>query len=319
MKGSHRVIVQNNKLKYDFVINRNITIIRGNSASGKTTLINLIKASEVNAAKISCDVECLAFSELRGWDKILPSYNNMILFFDESCTFVKSKEFASIVKRSSCYFVIIARRDFPSLPYSINEIYEIREGKHYGSLIKENTLKGIFSNDKFTACPDIIITEDDKSGYQFFKEVFSNKPCLPSSGNSNVPGRLNSVLNNKYKSILVVVDGAAFGAFINKLEVVMIQAKLVGVEVNVLARESFEHIILMSDIIYPQYKNDIDGYEDNIECSKFYSWERYFTKLLVELTTGSFNWYQKEKLNPYYLSKKCIESILNEIGCIKVN
>ena len=38
MKGLHKVIVQNNRLHYEFDIKRNITIIQGNSATGKTTL-----------------------------------------------------------------------------------------------------------------------------------------------------------------------------------------------------------------------------------------------------------------------------------------
>ena len=38
MKGLHKVIVQNNRLHYEFDIRRNITIIQGNSATGKTTL-----------------------------------------------------------------------------------------------------------------------------------------------------------------------------------------------------------------------------------------------------------------------------------------
>ena len=46
MKGKHRVIVQNNRLHYEFEIKRNITIIRGDSATGKTTLINMLRQAE---------------------------------------------------------------------------------------------------------------------------------------------------------------------------------------------------------------------------------------------------------------------------------
>ncbi len=46
MKGLHKVIVQNNRLHYEFDIKRNITIIQGNSATGKTTLINMLRQAE---------------------------------------------------------------------------------------------------------------------------------------------------------------------------------------------------------------------------------------------------------------------------------
>ena len=37
MKGAHRIIVETKKIKYDFTVKRNITILTGNSGSGKTT------------------------------------------------------------------------------------------------------------------------------------------------------------------------------------------------------------------------------------------------------------------------------------------
>lgn len=43
MKGSVTVIVRNAKTKYEFTIKRNITVIKGNSATGKTTLIDMIR------------------------------------------------------------------------------------------------------------------------------------------------------------------------------------------------------------------------------------------------------------------------------------
>ena len=46
MKGKHKVIVSNNKLHYEFEIKRNTTIIQGDSATGKTTLINMLRQAE---------------------------------------------------------------------------------------------------------------------------------------------------------------------------------------------------------------------------------------------------------------------------------
>ena len=43
MKGAHRVIVETKKIKYDFVVKRNITILTGDSGSGKTVLIDYIR------------------------------------------------------------------------------------------------------------------------------------------------------------------------------------------------------------------------------------------------------------------------------------
>ena len=43
MKGKYHIVIQNNKLRYELDIRRNITIIRGDSATGKTKLIQLLE------------------------------------------------------------------------------------------------------------------------------------------------------------------------------------------------------------------------------------------------------------------------------------
>ena len=42
MKGKHKVVIKNNRLHYEFEIKRNITIIKGDSATGKTTLLRIL-------------------------------------------------------------------------------------------------------------------------------------------------------------------------------------------------------------------------------------------------------------------------------------
>ncbi len=63
MKGTVNVIIQNTKTKYEFTIRRNITIIRGNSATGKTTLIDMIRdynmVGEESGIDLSCNKECI--------------------------------------------------------------------------------------------------------------------------------------------------------------------------------------------------------------------------------------------------------------------
>lgn len=62
MRGTHRIIVQNKRLRYDFEIKRNITVIRGDSATGKTTLVDMIREYSENgndsAIELICDKAC---------------------------------------------------------------------------------------------------------------------------------------------------------------------------------------------------------------------------------------------------------------------
>ena len=46
MRGSYKVTIQNNRVQFKLTINRNLTIIQGNSATGKTTLLEMVAAHE---------------------------------------------------------------------------------------------------------------------------------------------------------------------------------------------------------------------------------------------------------------------------------
>lgn len=43
MRGMHRIVIQNRRVRYDFEVRRNLTVVRGDSASGKTTLVEMIQ------------------------------------------------------------------------------------------------------------------------------------------------------------------------------------------------------------------------------------------------------------------------------------
>lgn len=70
----------------------------------------------------------------KDWNLVLPNIHEQILFVDEENKFVKSQEFATLVKASDNYFVIITREDLPNLPYSVEEIYGIHTSGKYHDL-----------------------------------------------------------------------------------------------------------------------------------------------------------------------------------------
>jgi hypothetical protein len=57
-----------------------------------------------------------------------------IVFIDEGNKFVGSKEFAKSIKNSDNYYVIVSRESFEMLPYSIREIYGLKESGSYSNI-----------------------------------------------------------------------------------------------------------------------------------------------------------------------------------------
>ena len=68
MTGSYEITVKNRRIQYKFTINRNITVLKGDSATGKTTLIEMIsayqRAGENSGIQLACKKKCVVLDEL---------------------------------------------------------------------------------------------------------------------------------------------------------------------------------------------------------------------------------------------------------------
>ncbi len=222
MIGKYEVIVQNKKIKYEFVIRRNISVIRGDSATGKTTLVDMIREYYENGINsginLNCAKECVVL-EGRNWKRLLSTIEDSIVFIDEGNEFVTSKEFASEIQKTDNYYVIVTRESLSALPYSVEEIYGIRNSGKYGNLRQVYNEFFPFYRSKAnmkSKLPEIVITEDSNSGFQFFDAVCKEKDivCVSAGGKSNIFQEVTKFLG---KSIVIIADGAAFGAEMEKL------------------------------------------------------------------------------------------------------
>ena len=134
MKGIHKVVVGTKYLKYEFELRRNLTIIRGDSATGKTTLVDMIRThmndGESGPVTLNCDKGCYVV-EGNLWKGQLGNIQDSIVFIDEGNEFVKTKDFARAIQQTDNYYVIVTREGLPALPYSVEEVYGIRTSGKY--------------------------------------------------------------------------------------------------------------------------------------------------------------------------------------------
>jgi hypothetical protein len=319
MKGKHRIVVKNNRLHYEFEIKRNITIIQGDSATGKTTLINMLRQAEnlgeSSGIDVISDVPCRIL-EGNNWKIILENSSGNIFFIDEENSFINTEEFASMVKESDNYFVLITRENLYNLPYSVDEIYGLHEsGKYHDTRKVYQQMYHIYSiEEKFPIEPEKIIVEDSNSGYEFFKKISAEKniACLSAGGKSNI---FSLIKRQSAGEICVVADGAAIGPEMNRLYKETLKKK----NIHLYLPESFEWLILSSGLISDKdIKTMLEEPENYIDSTEYFSWERFFTKLLVTRTEETYLKYSKSKLNSNYLHEKNKERIVNMIQGIKI-
>lgn len=132
MKGSYHFRVKSKKTLFEFSIRRNITIIKGDSATGKTTLLHMLyeylRVGRESGYSVSTDADYFVYLRKevgRDWKDTLLPLTDTIIFIEENNNFVFGEEFAEFVKTSGNYFVLVNRSPLKMLPYSIHEIYEI--------------------------------------------------------------------------------------------------------------------------------------------------------------------------------------------------
>ena len=177
MKGKYHVIVRNRRVQFEFDIRRNITIVRGDSATGKTTLVSMIEAYERlgqdSGIEVICERRCRTLTN-SNWQILLEQLNECIIFIDEENAFIKTVEFARAIRGTDNYYVLVTRENLPALPYSMEEIYGIHCSGKYSDLRRTyNSFFKLYSMDEkeHETPAATVIVEDSNSGFEFYANV----------------------------------------------------------------------------------------------------------------------------------------------------
>lgn len=308
MKGSYRVKASRKRgTSFRFELKRNITVVRGDSGTGKTTLYDMIadhmRLGDRSGVTVQCDRPCFALTDT-DWQNQLSQLSDSIVFIDEGFEDILSHDFARALRGSSNYYVIFCRAELASLPFSVNEIYRIKTSGKYHSFEPLYKQKDGFryslsrANQKYDFA--VLLSEDSKSGFQFFENRFSGTAvsCETAKSNSQI---VNWLLNHRDSNIFIVADGAAFGPYADK--VLKIQREFPH-SITVCLPESFEWLLLKSGIVSDgSLKDVLDNPSDHIESSEFFSWERFFSSYLREITHDNPNLkYEKSELAAGYMT-----------------
>ena len=107
MKGKHSIVVRNRRVQFALELERNITVIRGDSATGKTTMLGMLRDYEELGAQsgvtVQCDKPCRTLTS-RDWESQLSRMKDSIVllvplhrqFVGQAITMFSSQEKAYI-------------------------------------------------------------------------------------------------------------------------------------------------------------------------------------------------------------------------------
>lgn len=120
MTGKYHIKIRNKYVTYEFEVKRKYTIIRGDSATGKTYMVRLLNS---NVTEIKCEVGISVLPN-SNWDILLREVHNQIFVIDEDFEAMKSNKFIDAMNRSDNYFILITRQELKGL--TCNAVEEIK-------------------------------------------------------------------------------------------------------------------------------------------------------------------------------------------------
>ena len=189
MRGAYQVRVSRKRgTSFRFTVQRNITIVRGDSGTGKTTLYEMVadytRLGTQSGVTVQCDRPCVALTDI-DWRNQLSRISDSLVFVDEGLEEVASDTFAAAARESSNYYIIFCREELPNLPYSVNEVYRIKTSGKYHSFVQMYKEGDHYQYSQSRVKPkhdfDVLLTEDSKSGLQCWSRTIeaTGSPTAP--------------------------------------------------------------------------------------------------------------------------------------------
>lgn len=120
MEGNYNIEIYNKRLHFKLCVKRKITVLCSDSATGKTTLINMIgefnESGGQTGIHIECSKKCIVLNG-QDWRDKLNRISNSIVFIDNWNEFISSKEFIEAIQNTNNYYVIATRIKLKALEY----------------------------------------------------------------------------------------------------------------------------------------------------------------------------------------------------------
>ena len=132
-----RIRVQRGKVVYDLDLRRSVSVIKGNSGSGKSLLVKCVSeymASGVNSAvTIECErkVECI-LSEPPDYETYIKEHKDSVIILDKNIQFNGDrKSLLKGLKDAGAWLLLISRKD---LECAADSVYHVKQNGDYRTL-----------------------------------------------------------------------------------------------------------------------------------------------------------------------------------------
>ena len=272
-----------------------LNIIQGDSATGKSKILYLLKSYQEDNSGVSYVGKYPFYIAEGPNSEIIMEFISVLkgkfyIFIDETSALLK-EEFSKIkeILNTTEHIVILITRRFrglDSIPVEIDNHFVIE----YHSETRTNIFVRRYPDKYNLITPtviDQIVAEDSSSGCQFMKEYFPKIEITSSGGRGNVTNDVRTLINNykedsDFKTILVIVDSFAFGFLFEGL----VKLRQIYPNLYTITWKCFEEYILCSPCLTTRLKLD-DEYIIEQKCGElikkvFYGYNKSYLHFCLQ-------------------------------------
>lgn len=297
--------------KLQLQLEHKVTVILGNSATGKSTIHKILTDGDVTfTKKISDSRYNLAYLSISGaLENAIDNHGKFkeykIYLIDEGRLEIDDKIAKAIQNSVNCYFVITSRNLFGKLNYDLQDVKEIETQTNGVSVLKDYIHTQKRHTEELRNIQDIqeIVIEDSGRAKIWFSELLVKLNISIESpdknGKEQVLNKVEDKLLNTNGKILIIFDRCSFGICSKKFKGII---EKYGNQILILNNyKSWEYLILQSNM----FKNMFISYDINIP--KFE--EAYYEELLHTLSKSckhtTINYDKGSKLPKCYTDPCC--------------
>lgn len=269
------VRVSTNRYVYEFDLERRVTVIRGDSGTGKTLLANLLVAEPETGVHVECERSfVLMNNNIRvNYSTWFKDYDNVVFILDEDSRWLRDRRFYDAALDSGAWLLVMDRSTLlTTYECSVESVMRLKVSGKY------RTLEKLYTHKSTTFPKDWpVFTEDIGSGYSFMQKV--RDKVAPLGGKD----LLDNLTPNELYGKIYFMDGAAYGHKLHAYYNDWLKGRI-----EFILPESFEWVLLHSPQFsqYTEVRNMLaDPVAYGANKTEYKTWENFFTWFIHDFTT----------------------------------
>lgn len=268
---------------FELVLHGKFTFIVGSSGTGKTHLASIIdRAGQegINLA-IGDGLYLRRFSDLAEEALLDSQHLNKAIFVIDEEDISRSRKGAdalyAVARKVGSYFLVTARELPSGIPFGLGDLYYLHRSGHYHKMVPVVS-QGDPVFDLHEVRPDLLLTEDKKSGFMAMCAKYGSEIVATADGRNNILPRVKEC--DAETTVTVYADLCGTG----NCSLTLLSHCQRNHNIHLIPSRSFEYDALHSRVFRGR---KIEEYTKSFERPLCESEEDYYTRLLNDFLMDS--------------------------------